>query len=93
LPFQCANLSTSNLTGQYHHIVEADIKSYFNNIDRELLLEMLAKRIDDKPFLNHIRKWLKAGILETDGQVIHPIILKKSGGSGIIVQDIGFIVL
>jgi hypothetical protein len=31
-------------------------------------MDMLAKRIDDKPFLKLIRKWLKAGILETDGQ-------------------------
>ena len=73
-------LSSTLQTGQYHHIVEADIKSYFNTIDHELLLEMLAKRIDDKPFLNLIRKWLKAGILETDGQVIHPITGTPQGG-------------
>ena len=74
------DLSSALQTGMYHHVVEADIKSYFNNIDHELLLEMLAKRIDDKPFLNLIRKWLKAGILETDGQVIHPITGTPQGG-------------
>ena len=42
---------------------------------------MLAKRIDDKPFLKLIRKWLKAGILETDGQVIHPLIGTPQGGN------------
>ena len=74
------DLSCALRTGQYHHIVEADIKSYFNTIDHELLLEMLAKRIDDKPFLNLIRKWLKAGVLETDGQIIHPITGTPQGG-------------
>ncbi len=74
------DLSGALRTGLYHHIVEADIKSFFNNIDHELLLEMLAKRIDDKPFLNLIRKWLEAGILETDGQVIHPITGTPQGG-------------
>ena len=63
-------LSNAFRTGLYHHVVEADIKSFFNTIDHELLLAMLAQRIDDKPLLNLIRKWLKAGILETDGQVI-----------------------
>jgi group II intron reverse transcriptase/maturase len=73
-------LSSALQTRLYHHVVEADIKSFFNNIDHELLLEMLAKRIDDKPFLNLIRKWLKAGILETDGQVIQPITGTPQGG-------------
>lgn len=74
------DLSRELRSNSYHHVVEADIKGFFNNIDHELLLEMLAKRIDDKPFLNLIRKWLKAGILETDGQVIHPITGTPQGG-------------
>ncbi len=74
------DLSDALQTRSYHHLVEADIKSFFNKIDHELLLEMLSKRIDDKPFLNLIRKWLKAGILETDGQIIHPITGTPQGG-------------
>jgi len=31
---------------------------------------MLAQRIVDGAFLNLIRKWLRAGILDEDGQVI-----------------------
>ena len=41
---------------------------------------MLAQRINDKRFLNLIRKWLKAGIMETDGQVIHPVTGTPQGG-------------
>jgi len=44
-------------------------------------MDMLAKRIDDKPFLNLIRKWLKAGVLEADGQVIYPERGTPQGGS------------
>nr|VFK14815.1 MAG: Reverse transcriptase (RNA-dependent DNA polymerase) [Candidatus Kentron sp. LPFa]VFK30496.1 MAG: Reverse transcriptase (RNA-dependent DNA polymerase) [Candidatus Kentron sp. LPFa] len=42
--------------------------------------EMLALRIDDRAFLNLIRKWLKAGVLGTDGQVIDPETGTPQGG-------------
>jgi Retron-type reverse transcriptase len=41
---------------------------------------MLAKRIDDEAFLRLIDKWLKAGILEEDGQVIDPQTGTPQGG-------------
>lgn len=66
--------------GKFGYIVEADIKGFFDNIDHDLLLEMLAKRINDRAFLNLIRKWLKAGILEPDGIVIHPDSGTPQGG-------------
>ena len=68
-------------SGKYHVVVEADIKGFFNAINHDLLMDMLAKRIDDKPYLKLIRKWLKAGILETDGQVIHPLMGTPQGGN------------
>jgi len=66
--------------GKYGHVVEADIKGFFDNLDHEWLLEMLSLRIDDKAFLHLIRKWLKAGILDTDGQVLHPVTGTPQGG-------------
>jgi RNA-directed DNA polymerase len=58
--------------GKYGYIVEADIQGFFDNLDRDKLLTMLKQRIDDRPFLGLIEKWLKAGILETDGAIVHP---------------------
>jgi group II intron reverse transcriptase/maturase len=66
--------------GAYGYVVELDIKGYFDSIDHGWLLEMLSLRIDDKAFLNLIRKWLKAGILETDGKIIHPETGTPQGG-------------
>jgi RNA-directed DNA polymerase len=66
--------------GKYGYIVEADIKGFFDNIDHDWLLRMVRERIDDAAFLNLIRKWLKAGILDTDGKIIHPESGTPQGG-------------
>ena len=58
--------------GRYGYIVEADIKGFFDHMDWKWLLRMLQERIDDAAFINLIQKWLKAGILDTDGRIIHP---------------------
>ena len=66
--------------GCYGYMVEMDIKGFFDNIEHDWLLRMLSLRIDDKAFLNLIRKWLKAGILDTDGKIIHPETGTPQGG-------------
>lgn len=66
--------------GPYNFIVEADIKGYFDNIDHEKLVGMLEERIDDRALIRLIKKWLKAGILDTDGKVIHPATGTPQGG-------------
>jgi len=63
----------------YNYVVEADIKSFFDNINHDLLMEILSKKINDKPFLRLIRKWLKAGVLE-EGKVINPLTGTPQGG-------------
>ncbi|RLD03063.1 MAG: group II intron reverse transcriptase/maturase [Chloroflexota bacterium] len=67
--------------GRFGHVVEADIKGFFNHIDHDKLLEMLARRIDDKRFLRLINKWLKAGILEEDHSIEYPEEGTPQGGS------------
>ena len=66
--------------GKFGYVVEADIKGYFNNINHDWLNRMLELRINDRPFMRLIKKWLKAGILDTDGQVIHPLTGTPQGG-------------
>jgi group II intron reverse transcriptase/maturase len=75
------DLSAVLRSGRYHYLVEADIRSFFDKIDHEKLIELLALRIDDKAFLRLIRKWLKAGILEPDGAVHYPERGSPQGGS------------
>ncbi|MCP4757306.1 MAG: group II intron reverse transcriptase/maturase, partial [Proteobacteria bacterium] len=75
-----SDLSFNLQYGRIGYIVEADIKGFFDNIDHDRLLEMLSLRIDDGAFLNLIHKWLKAGILDTDGKVIDPDTGTPQGG-------------
>jgi len=41
---------------------------------------MLEQRVNDRGFIRLIRKWLKAGILEEDGRVLHPATGTPQGG-------------
>jgi retron-type reverse transcriptase len=66
--------------GNFNYIAEADIRSFFDSIDHDKLLEMLKIRIDDRKFSNLIRKWLKAGIFEKDGTIINPETGTPQGG-------------
>jgi len=61
-------------------VVEADIKGFFDHLQWEWLERMLEQRISDGAFLNLIRKWLRAGILEEDGKVSHPQTGTPQGG-------------
>jgi RNA-directed DNA polymerase len=66
--------------GGYHFVYEADIKGFFENIRWDRLEEMLEQRISDGALRNLIGKWLRAGILEEDGRVIHPQTGTPQGG-------------
>lgn len=61
-------------------VVEADIRGFFDNLDHDWLMKMLEQRVSDKAFLGLIRKWLKAGILEADGNVQNPATGTPQGG-------------
>lgn len=50
-------------------ILDMDLKGFFDNIEKEHLMEMVGIRIADPRVLRLIRKWLNAGIVE-DGQWI-----------------------
>jgi RNA-directed DNA polymerase len=50
-------------------------------MDHEWTIRMLEQRVEDKPFLRLIQKWLKAGILEEDGKsIIRPGAGTPQGG-------------
>ncbi|MCD6116952.1 group II intron reverse transcriptase/maturase [bacterium] len=54
-----------------NHIVEADIKGFFDNVSHEHLMEFLRIRVKDTTLLNLIKKFLKAGYID-DGILVKP---------------------
>jgi RNA-directed DNA polymerase len=52
-----------------NHIVEADIKGFFDTVDHDKLMEFIRIRISDTALLNLISKFLKAGYID-NGQLV-----------------------
>jgi RNA-directed DNA polymerase len=66
--------------GRYHCVVEADIQGCVDTIQPDGLSRMLDERLEDGARRRRIRNWLKAGVRETDGQVIPPATGTPPGG-------------
>ncbi|MBR0091080.1 MAG: group II intron reverse transcriptase/maturase [Lachnospiraceae bacterium] len=46
------------------YVVEADIRGFFDNVDHEWLIKMLEHDIADRKFIDLIKKFLKAGVMD-----------------------------
>lgn len=60
-------------------VVDIDLKSYFDTIPHDALLQCVRKRVSDPKVLHLIRCWMKAGIME-EGELRCPASGTPQGG-------------
>jgi RNA-directed DNA polymerase len=65
-------------------ILDADIRSFFDEVSQDWLIRFVEHRIGDKRIIRLIQKWLKAGILE-DGIVA---VSDKGTGQGAVISPL-----
>ena len=61
-------------------VLDADIRGFFDAINHEWLLKFVGHRIADQRVHRHIKKWLKAGVLE-DGEWTPGAVGTPQGGA------------
>src|SRR4030088_785644 len=67
-----------------NYILDADIRSFFDEVSKDWLIRFVEHRIGDKRIIRLIQKWLKAGILE-DGIVA---VSDKGTGQGAVISPL-----
>jgi RNA-directed DNA polymerase len=78
-PRMALSAIVQSVSDGYSSVVDVDLKSYFDTISHELLLELVERRVGDVQVLRLIRAWLKAGVME-EGKVTHPDRGSPQGG-------------
>jgi len=51
-------------------VVEIDLKSFFNTVPHDKLMEILSYRISDRKLMGLIRRFVKADIIKQDGELL-----------------------
>lgn len=78
-PRMALNAIMASFREGYHHVVDVDLKSYFDTIDHDLLMKLVERRVTDIRVLRLIRGWLKAGVV-VEGKVENPVRGTPQGG-------------
>jgi group II intron reverse transcriptase/maturase len=62
-------LGMALFTQRVNWVLDADIRRFFDSVDHEWMMRMLAHRIADRRVLRLINQWLKAGIWESGKRI------------------------
>jgi len=74
-------LAVAIQTKKVNWVLDADIRSFFDTLDHGWLVKFLGHRIADERVVHLIQKWLNAGVLQMDGELIRSTEGTVQGGS------------
>ena len=63
-------LYTGLLTRKVNWVLDADLRGFFDTIDRDWLMQFVEHRIADRRILRLIQQWLNAGVLEEGQRIV-----------------------
>lgn len=66
---QCVLQAQQYINAGYSHIVDIDLKSFFDEVDHCILLQLLYRKVKCRVTLQLIRQWLRAPIM-IDGKLV-----------------------
>ena len=67
-------------TYYYDFVIDLDIKSFFDTIDHDLLFKAVSHYCKDTWILMYVSRWLKAGIVQQDGNEVETVLGTPQGG-------------
>jgi group II intron reverse transcriptase/maturase len=73
-------LSVGLLTKKVSWVLDADIRAFFDTLNRKWLIRFIEHRIGDRRIVRLVEKWLNAGVLE-DGKRVQSEVGTVQGGS------------
>lgn len=75
-------------TKRLNHVIEADIRGFFDHVSHEWMMRLLEKRISDPSFLLLVRRFLKAGYVEEGMFVETPEGTPQGGNLSPVLSNI-----
>lgn len=67
-------------TFRFKFALDIDIKGFFDTIDHKLMMKAVGHYCKDKWILMYVERWLKAGIAQSEGQILEPVSGTPQGG-------------